>query len=105
MVKVLALPKRRIKLLKRRLRKRMDVYVHCHVEGRSVFRKRRKSRVVRCPNGVVSAINRAVCRHGKSACSFRLPPRVTVSATFVSAWQLKLGTAQRTNFAPEYAFE
>ncbi|CAG9787334.1 unnamed protein product [Diatraea saccharalis] len=54
-VKVLALPKRRMKLLKRRLRKRMDVYVHCRVESAGVFRKRRKSRgsVVNCSNSVL----------------------------------------------------
>ncbi|KAL0881544.1 hypothetical protein ABMA27_001382 [Loxostege sticticalis] len=47
--------KRRLKL-KRRLRKRVDVYVHCRVQGHSVFRKRKKNRSATnlCPNSVVS---------------------------------------------------
>lgn len=51
--------KRRLKL-KRRLRKRVDVYVHCRVQGHSVFRKRKKNRSATnlCPNSVVSASNR-----------------------------------------------
>ncbi|KOB67757.1 Tyrosine-protein kinase Fps85D, partial [Operophtera brumata] len=44
-VKVLTLRKKRIRVLKRRLRKRMDVYVNCRVPSRTLFRKRRKPHV------------------------------------------------------------
>lgn len=50
------LRKKRIRVLKRRLRKRVDVYVHCRVERKSVFKK--KSRNIVDSNSVVSAANR-----------------------------------------------
>lgn len=58
-VTVLALPKRRLRVLKRRLRNRVDIYVHCRVPSKNVFRRRRKNRSVvsSCPNSVVSATN------------------------------------------------
>lgn len=57
-VKVLTLRKKRIRVLKRRLRKRMDVYVNCRVPSRTLFRKRRKPHVaLDSSNCVVSAAN------------------------------------------------
>lgn len=58
-VKMLALRKKRIRVLKRRLRKRMDVYVNCRVpSSRTLFRKRRKPQVAfDSSNCVVSAAN------------------------------------------------
>ncbi|XP_026330367.1 tyrosine-protein kinase Fer isoform X2 [Hyposmocoma kahamanoa] len=49
---VRTLRKKRIIILKRRLRKRLDVYVHCRVERSGVFRKKRRSDV--SSNSVVS---------------------------------------------------
>ncbi|KPI99382.1 Tyrosine-protein kinase Fps85D [Papilio xuthus] len=43
---------KRIRVLKRRLRKRVDVYVHCRVQNNSL--RKRKKRVCSCPNSVVS---------------------------------------------------
>ena len=49
--------RKRIRVLRRRLRKRVDIYVHCRVHNKMLFKKRRRSRVVldSCSNSVVSA--------------------------------------------------
>lgn len=59
-VTVLTLRKKRIRVLKRRLRKRMDVYVKCRVQHKTLFKKRRKPHVAldNYSNSVVSATNR-----------------------------------------------
>ncbi|KAI8421033.1 hypothetical protein MSG28_008162 [Choristoneura fumiferana] len=49
--------KKRLRVLKRRLHKRMDVYVHCRV-NKSIFKKKRKRHDPHSfPNSVVSAAN------------------------------------------------
>lgn len=54
--------RRRIRVLRRRLRKRVDIYVHCRIHNKTLFKKRRQSRIVldSCSNSVVSATNRDI---------------------------------------------
>lgn len=50
-VKLLRTLRKQRVILKRRFRKRLDVYVQCRVQ---TIKKRKKTRVCKCPNGVVS---------------------------------------------------
>lgn len=60
---------RRYRVLKHRFRERVHIYVHCRVHHKTLFKKRRRSRIVvnSCPNSVVSATNRTI-RHPRMAC-------------------------------------
>lgn len=69
---------KRIRVVKRRLKKRLDVYVHCRVHA---TRKRRSRVVDHCRNSVVSATNRDVAARHDAACAscmtLTLPQRRT----------------------------
>lgn len=76
---------KRLKLIRRRLRKRMDVYVDCRVPTRSVFKKRRQSPNVQCClNSVVSATNRLMQTHDVTTGAWHDVQQNAWSCTFLT---------------------